>query len=198
MTIHIHISEVAQSHFCHLIDKEGVQNLALRIFLDNPGSPLAEVGISFCPPGEEKPTDLMLSYDSLTVYIDKLSAPFLDEADIDYKTDELGGQLSISAPKIKGAKPTSEAGLFERVTYILETEINPNLAHHGGMVKLVEITADNALVLQFGGGCQGCGMVDVTLKQGIERTLMEQLPEITAIIDSTDHTSGDNPYYSER
>lgn len=198
MTIHIHISEVAQSHFCHLIDKEGVQDLALRIFLDNPGSPLAEVGISFCPPGEEKPTDLMLSYDTLTVYVDKLSAPFLDEADIDYKTDELGGQLSISAPKIKGSKPAAEAGLFERVTYILDTEVNPNLAHHGGMVKLVEITAANALVLQFGGGCQGCGMVDVTLKQGIERTLMDQLPEITAIIDSTDHASGDNPYYSER
>lgn len=195
MTIHIHMTEAAQVHFAHLIEKEGVTDLALRIFLDNPGSPLAEVGISFCPPGDNRPTDLLLTYEAFNLYVDKPSAPYLDEADIDYQSDNLGGQLSINAPKIKAQKPPADASLFERVTHILNTEINPNLAHHGGMVRLVEITPDNALVLQFGGGCQGCGMADVTLKQGIERTIMEQLPEVTAILDATDHASGENPYY---
>ena len=67
---------------------------------------------------------------------------------------------------------------------------------NGGFVKLVEITGDNAVVLQFGGGCHGCGMADVTLKQGIEQTLKRQIPEITAVLDATDHQSGTNPYYA--
>jgi Fe/S biogenesis protein NfuA len=79
---------------------------------------------------------------------------------------------------------------------LLETEINPSLASHGGRVTLVEVTEKMEVVLQFGGGCQGCGMADVTLKQGIEQTLTRNIPEITAVLDSTDHQSGQNPYYA--
>jgi Fe/S biogenesis protein NfuA len=81
------------------------------------------------------------------------------------------------------------------VSWLLETEINPALASHGGHVALVEVTEKMEVVLQFGGGCQGCGMADVTMKQGIEQTLSRHIPEITAVVDVTDHQSGVNPYY---
>ena len=74
-------------------------------------------------------------------------------------------------------------------------EINPQIASHGGRVSLEEIAGDGIVVLRFGGGCHGCGMADVTLKQGIEKTLRSRLPEITEVRDATDHASGHNPYY---
>jgi Fe/S biogenesis protein NfuA len=83
------------------------------------------------------------------------------------------------------------------VRYVLDAEINPQLASHGGRVTLLEIDAQGAVLLQFGGGCHGCGMVDVTLKQGVEKTLRERVPEITAVRDATDHAVGEKPYYSK-
>ena len=77
----------------------------------------------------------------------------------------------------------------------MHSEINPSLASHGGEVSLVEVLEDNKAVLQFGGGCQGCSMIDVTLKDGVEKTLIENVPEITGIIDSTDHSHTENAYF---
>lgn len=191
----ITITENAQLHFQQLIQKEDMPGMGLRIFVDQPGLPAADVNIAFCPPGEHRGTDIPLSFESFTLYVDRNSAPFLEAAEIDYKKDGLSGQLAIGAPNLRGNKPDSQANLADKVNYLLQTEVNPNLASHGGMVTLIEITEDNAVVLRFGGGCHGCGMVDVTLKQGIEKSLMAQLPEITAVIDVTDHTTGENPYY---
>jgi Fe/S biogenesis protein NfuA len=80
---------------------------------------------------------------------------------------------------------------------VLDAEVNPKLASHGGQVSLVSVEADATIVLQFGGGCHGCGMVDVTLKQGVEKTLRERIPEITAVRDATDHSEGRKPYYKK-
>ncbi|MBI2790442.1 MAG: NifU family protein [Gammaproteobacteria bacterium] len=190
------ITESAQEHFHHLITKEEMPGMGLRLFLDHPGLPNADVSISFCPPGEHRGGDIVVPFEKFTLYIDRASVSYLEDAEIDYKSDKLGGQLAITAPNLKGAKPNEDDSLAEKVNYILHTEVNPNLASHGGMVTLVEITPMKEVVLRFGGGCHGCGMVDVTLKQGIEKSLMTQLPEITAVIDVTDHTQGENPYYA--
>lgn len=80
-----------------------------------------------------------------------------------------------------------------KVQYLLETAINPAVAGHGGVVSLVDVK-DRMVYLQMGGGCQGCGMADVTLKQGIEAMIREELPEVADIIDLTDHAAGENPY----
>ncbi|MDA1132352.1 MAG: NifU family protein [Proteobacteria bacterium] len=80
------------------------------------------------------------------------------------------------------------------VQEILDNEINPGVASHGGNVKLIDV-ADHTVYLEFGGGCHGCGMVDVTLKQGVETRIMEAVPTITAVLDITDHAEGTNPYY---
>jgi Fe-S cluster biogenesis protein NfuA len=83
----------------------------------------------------------------------------------------------------------------ERVQEVIDTTINPAVASHGGVVTLLDVKGNN-LFLEFGGGCQGCGMVSVTLKYGVERLLRERVPEIGEILDTTDHASGTNPYYA--
>ncbi len=77
---------------------------------------------------------------------------------------------------------------------MIDSEVNPSLAAHGGRVSLVSIESDGVVVLRFGGGCHGCGMVDVTLRDGIERTLRQRFAEITGVRDATDHSCGTNPY----
>jgi len=113
---------------------------------------------------------------------------------VDYASNATGGQLTIRAPKIKGQVPGESATLTERVQYLLDSEINPMLAAHKGRVALDGIDDAGAVYLRFGGGCHGCGMVDVTLKNGIEKTMRERIPEVTAIRDATDHASGAAPY----
>jgi Fe/S biogenesis protein NfuA len=81
-----------------------------------------------------------------------------------------------------------------KVQKILDEMINPAVAGHGGWVDLLDIK-DNLVYLRLGGGCQGCGMVNVTLKQGIESTLREEIPQIAGVVDQTDHQGGNNPYY---
>jgi Fe/S biogenesis protein NfuA len=78
---------------------------------------------------------------------------------------------------------------------VIEEEINPSIASHGGATRLVSIDDDNVVYLELMGGCQGCGMASVTLQQGIERILKERVPEVTAIKDATDHAGGENPFY---
>jgi Fe/S biogenesis protein NfuA len=106
------------------------------------------------------------------------SERWLDEAQIEFEESPTGGQLTIRAPGIKGSAPAGDAPIEQRIEWLLESEINPSLAAHGGRVALVEITREMEVVLQFGGGCHGCGMVDVTLKQGIEKALIQKIPEI--------------------
>ena len=92
-------------------------------------------------------------------------------------------------------KKKEDSSIEEKINYYLYSEINPSLASHGGEVSLVEVIDSSKAVLRFGGGCQGCGMVDLTLKNGVEKTLKDNIPEITEIVDSTDHSFKDNAFY---
>lgn len=173
----IRISDAAQAHFAKLLanQEEGTQ---IRVFVINPGTPNAECGVSYCPPDAVEATDTALKFDLLTAYVDELSAPYLEDAEIDFVTDQLGSQLTLKAPNAKMRKVADDAPLMERVEYMLQSQINPQLAGHGGRVSLMEITEDGYAILQFGGGCNGCSMVDVTLKEGIEKQLLNEFPEL--------------------
>lgn len=192
----IEITENAQQYFQRLISQQDDEELALRISVNHAGTPGASCDLQFCPRGQSMPDDLELEFSGFSLFVAKASERWLKDAQIDFEEDPTGGQLTIKAPGIKGSEPSAEAALEDRVAWLLETEINPSLASHGGRVALVEITEAKEVVLQFGGGCQGCGMADVTLKQGIEQTLIRNIPEITAVLDATDHQSGSNPYYA--
>ena len=85
--------------------------------------------------------------------------------------------------------------LKARVQELIESTINPAVAGHGGYVELIDVQ-ENKVYLQMGGGCQGCGAADITLKAGIERLIKEELPEVEEVLDTTDHSSGSNPYYT--
>ena len=192
----INITETAQKYFTRLIAQQDEDGLGLRISVNQPGTPAASCDLQFCPAGQSMSDDRMVEFDGFKLYVARLSEQWLEQAEIDFEEDETGGQLTIKAPGIKGSAPPEQAPLEDRVNWLLETEVNPALAAHGGRVALVEITDQMEVVLQFGGGCHGCGMADVTLKQGIEQTLTRHLPEITAVRDATDHHSGKNPYYA--
>ena len=180
----IRISDAAQAHFAKLLanQEEGTQ---IRVFVINPGTPNAECGVSYCPPDAVEATDTALKFDLLTAYVDELSAPYLEDAEIDFVTDQLGSQLTLKAPNAKMRKVADDAPLMERVEYMLQSQINPQLAGHGGRVSLMEITEDGYAILQFGGGCNGCSMVDVTLKEGIEKQLLNEFPELKGVRDLT-------------
>ena len=107
----------------------------------------------------------------------------------------MGGQLTIKAPNAKLPRVDDNSSLEDRVNYILYNEVNPALAAHGGEVSLVEITDNNIAILQFGGGCQGCSAVDQTLKGGVEKTLLEQIPQLQGVRDTTDHSDTSQAYY---
>ena len=167
----------------------------MRIFILDAGTPRAETCISFCRPGEEKAEDEVKQYKGFNAFIDQHSIPFLEDAVVDFQKDSMGGQLTIKAPNSRMPKLTKDSPLEDHINYILYNEINPGLAAHGGHVTLEEIFEDSVAVLRFGGGCQGCGMVDVTLKDGVEKTLMSQIPQLTEVRDVTDHSVKENAYY---
>ncbi len=193
--VNITITESAQQYLAELLSKQEGGVLGVRMFVNAPGTPGAETCIAYCRDGDATADDEQVAYPSFNAFFEKRSVPFLDEAMVDYAADKFGGQLTIKAPNSKMPRVGDDSPLDDRVNYILYNEINPSLAAHGGEVSLTEITEDGYAILQFGGGCQGCGMVDATLKQGVEKTLLQQLPELAGVRDITDHSVRENAYF---
>lgn len=191
----IHFTEAAQSYLAELLSKQDTDGIGIRVFITQPGTPYAETCIAYCKPGEEKAEDTVIALEAFRVWVDATSEPFLEEAMVDYATDRMGGQLTIKAPNAKVPMVNDDSPLNDRINYLLQTEINPGLASHGGEIKLIDVVEGGIAVLQFGGGCQGCGMVDVTLKEGVEKTLIARIPEITGVRDVTDHSVKEHAYY---
>lgn len=190
----IAITEAAQEYLAGLLAKQSAKDMGIRIFISHPGTPHAESCLAYCRFGEQQPDDIAISLKDFMVWIDGVSEPFLEDALVDYSTDALGGQLTIKAPNAKVPMIDENSPLPERINYYLQTEINPGLASHGGQVSLVEIVEDGVAVMRFGGGCQGCSMVDATLKEGVEKTLMERIPDLKGVRDITDHSNRDNAF----
>jgi len=190
----IEITESAQEYLSDLLLKQDCEGIAIRLFIADPGTPKAETCIAYCRPGEEQEEDQLLELPKLKAYLDKRSIPFLEDAKVDYAADRLGGQLSIRAPNSRMPRVSDDSPVEDKVNYILHSEINPGLAAHGGNISLEEMDGDIA-VLQFGGGCQGCGQADITLKDGVERTLLEKIPELKGVRDITDHSDSSQAFY---
>jgi Fe/S biogenesis protein NfuA len=191
----IEISSKAQEYLRDLLAKQDDQEIGIRIFVAQPGTMHAETCIAYCRPHEAQEDDVAVQYDAFTAWIEKRSEPYLQDAEVDFQEDRMGGQLTIRAPNARVPNVGPESSLEDRINYVLYNEINPNLASHGGQVSLVDVIDGDTAVLEFGGGCQGCAAVDITLKQGVERTLQERIPELKAIKDATDHSFREHAYY---
>lgn len=107
----------------------------------------------------------------------------------------MGGQLTIKAPNARVPNVSPDSPIEDRINYVLYNEINPGLAAHGGQVSLIEVLDGKTAVLEFGGGCQGCAAIDITLKHSVETSLLEQIPDLESIKDVTDHTNRENAYF---
>lgn len=171
-----------------------VENPALRIAVSEGASPIApEYDISLVEDGDGASDDFVFDAGEFRVVVDAGSVEQLEGVTVDYVDDLEGSGFRIlrSAPT-SGARATGP--LADRVREVLEQQINPAIAAHGGHITLEDVQ-DGVAYLEMSGGCQGCGMARVTLRQGVERMLREAIPEIVEIRDVTDHASGTNPYY---
>ena len=213
----ITVTKAAQEHFSDIIARQikdiQASGLNLRIQAVKPGTDNANIELSYCLDGEQQHDDLAINHDDFILYIDSNSKQALKNAVIDYKQDHDSGvgKVHIKAPKLKIKPDTGEQldvanqTLFSKITMFLDQHVNPSLARHKGMVKLQSVQAIHSdqistdkveVILQFGGGCKGCSMIDFTLRQGIEKSLREKFPEVVIVTDGTDHASGKNPYCS--
>jgi Fe/S biogenesis protein NfuA len=197
--LNITITDTAQVYLRELLAKQNSDGISVRIFVENAGTPKAECCMAYCTQGEEQADDIRIGMDGFSAYIDFKSSAYLEDAVIDYNKDRFGGQLTFKAPKSKVPQLGESSSLEERINHVLFSEINPGLAAHNGNVSLLEVYEDEkdglTAVLKFGGGCQGCSAVDMTLKQGVETTLKANIPELQRVTDSTDHSHRENAYF---
>ncbi|MFA5630406.1 MAG: Fe-S biogenesis protein NfuA [Porticoccaceae bacterium] len=189
----IEITESAEVYLAELLAKQNCEGIGIRMFVSDPGTPKAETCIAYCRPGDEKEEDEIKELGKFRVFLEKRSLNFLEDAKVDYSPDRMGGQLTIRAPNSRMPRVDDDSPIEDRINYVLHNDINPGLASHGGVVTLEDFV-DDVAILRFGGGCQGCGMADITLKEGVEKTLLEKIPELKGVRDVTDHTDTTNAY----
>jgi Fe/S biogenesis protein NfuA len=178
------------------------EDLALWVEIVGVAGSAYQYDMSFLRRDEIDHTDVVVEHHDLSIVVPRLDAPALDQATIDVDP-ALGGGLVIDNPKSPtpttpalGMGPTPEltGHVADRVRQVLDLQVNPAIAAHGGSAELVAVE-DGSAFLRLGGGCVGCGMVAATLKQGVESAIRAGVPEITRVVDVTDHASGTNPYY---
>lgn len=185
---------------CKFLVSEPVHAGGVRRFASSDearGSPLAEA--IFAIPGADV-SEVIVSGNLVTV-VKRSPAPWpgvgkaVGQA---IRTALAAGQPAVAskpaAPAVPGSAPADDA-LYERVVELFESQVNPMVARHGGRVELIDVQ-DAVVMVRMAGGCQGCGMADVTLRQGIEAMLQQHVPEVKGIVDITDHAAGSNPYFA--
>ncbi|MDQ6884135.1 MAG: NifU family protein [Candidatus Dormibacteraeota bacterium] len=167
----------------------GRPDAALRIEVAGRRSGRFIYEIDLVDPAAQTAEDVVVETPGLQLLVDPASAVHLQGAVVDLDQSAIGGALTIDNPNEGWRDP-----IAARVQEVLDRQINPGVASHGGFVDLLDVR-DGAAYVRLGGGCQGCAQVDVTLRQGIEVAIKAAVPEITRVIDSTDHAAGSNPYF---
>ncbi len=164
-------------------------DISLRVEIIGRGPTGFQYDLQFVSAEGGAEDDLIVEVEGMKVRVAARSVQYLDGSTLDFKETLMGGGFSFDNPN-----PMWVDELSKKVAEIINNEVNPAVASHGGVVELVGVDEDKAIIA-FGGGCQGCGMADVTLKQGVEVMIKEKVPEISEVIDSTDHAAGTNPFY---
>jgi len=188
----ITITELAKKKVVEVADSTGRSGDGLRVAVRNGGTPRVTYALDFVPKEHTSLDEVVVDAGTFKIHIDPVSAPFLEGAVIDYVDGLTESGFKVEAPNAGPAKP--EGPVAQAIEKVIAEKINPAVASHGGWVALVGVK-DSIAFVQLGGGCQGCGMVNVTLKQGIEVMIKEAVPQITQVLDTTDHAGGTNPYY---
>jgi Fe/S biogenesis protein NfuA len=186
----IEMTEAATKQIAQMLEDEESKGLALRISAKGIGAMgHPQVHMQFVPADSTDAQDSTVEVGTFLVIIDADSAPQLEGASIDFVDEAFRKGFKIDFPS-----PTWDDPIASSVQKMFDEQINPGLASHGGWVQLLDVKEGTAYIA-LGGGCVGCGMANVTLKQGIEAMLVKEIPEIKQVLDKTDHASGTNPYY---
>ena len=188
----IRMTDAAKAKFHQITAAESREGHGLRVIVRNGGTLNPEFALNFVAPDQGNDNDTVYDLGDMKIFVEQSMVGFLEDASIDFVETIKESGFKVDAPKAGVRGPSGP--LAQQVQRVLHEKINPAIASHGGFVELMALEGSTA-VLRFGGGCQGCGMINVTLKQGVERTLLEEVPGITAVQDATDHAAGENPYY---
>jgi Fe/S biogenesis protein NfuA len=194
-TLRVNLTPAAHQQLAAVLGRQE-QAAALRIMVKNPGAGAPQYDMALEPANMLRPGDTLVEVDGLRILVDAQSMPAVDGATVDFRDDPLQPGFIVAPPQFEvpaafdGSNP-----LAEQVQALLEHEVNPGIAAHGGHAQLVGVK-DDVVYVAMGGGCQGCSMASVTLKQGIEQILKQAIPKIRAVVDATDHAMGSNPFYT--
>jgi len=161
----------------------------LRVAIAGQSGSRFRYDLGLADPAEPPDGHVAIDAGPVGLLVEEASLERLRGATIDVDPTVFGGAITVINPNEGWSDP-----LATRVQLVLDQQVNPGVASHGGFVELLEVR-DATAYIALGGGCQGCGMADVTLRQGIEVAIRAAVPEIVAIVDTTDHASGTNPYY---
>ena len=179
-------------------EEEESENLALRVQIIGVNGPEFSYDLSFESIDEALDNDVISTIGDLTVLVPEESYENLNGATLDLPSNPMQGGLVIRNPNrpnmLEGEDLELTGSISEKLQQLLDQHINPSLAAHGGYAELVKMEETAAHIL-MGGGCQGCAMSAATLRQGIEVMIAEAIPEITEIVDVTDHEAGENPFF---
>ena len=188
----IKLTELAEKKVQEAIANNSDPVLGIRVLAQARSPFQVQYGLAFVTEKGAGKDDLVIKFDGFNLYVGEDVKSYVEGVTLDYQDGLHGaGFKFLDIPRVpKEYKGT----IAEKVVQVLDEEINPSIASHGGFVSLVDIKG-NDVIIQMGGGCQGCGMADVTLRDGIEVALKRAVPEISAIYDVTDHANGKNPYY---
>ena len=183
------LSDEANKYILEKLDPKSTKSQGIEIIVDAKSDRKANYSINFVDSSNTALDKISIDYENFQIFVAKESVPYIEgtEIKINEEKELTSFNPNMSITKISGT-------VEEQIHHVLDEEVNPMVASHGGVVSLLEVK-DSSAYLEFGGGCQGCGMIDVTLKQGVEVMIKEQIPEIEAIYDVTDHAEGTNPYY---
>ena len=182
------VTEAARQKIQSVVEDQGMEVQGLRVSISGRSATAFEYGLGL--EVEPDPDDIVVDCGGFQVFVDSESAENLKGATIDYVEDLNSSGFKIDNPNA----PTWDNPKAQAIQQLIEERINPAVAAHGGHIDLLDVT-DDSIYIHMGGGCQGCGMANVTLKHGIEGMIQEHFPEIKNIVDTTDHASGTNPYY---
>ena len=179
-------------------EEEESEKLALRVQIIGVNGPEFSYDLSFESIDEALDNDVVSTIGDLTVLVPEESYENLNGATLDLPSNPMQGGLVIRNPNrpnmLEGEDLELTGSISEKLQQLLDQHINPSLAAHGGYAELVKMEGTAAHIL-MGGGCQGCAMSAATLRQGIEVMIAEAIPEITEIVDVTDHEAGENPFF---
>jgi Fe/S biogenesis protein NfuA len=197
----ITLTEGAKSQITAALEKQGSEKQALRIEARTNSTAEFVYAMKLVGTDNKTPEDTVLTDAGFEIFLDPDSASNLKGATIDFEEGILRSGFKFDNPNKpevpelgEGPRGDLSGDTADQVERLINSEINPAVGAHGGRVSFLGVR-DNKVFLRFGGGCHGCGMVDVTLKQGIEKRIKELIPEIVEVVDVTDHHSGENPFY---